>query len=172
MMKDRNVPIMTLIILTSLAAIIVYGCGRGVIEDEIVTPPGGPVISDLGPAWITVDTTSMDSDIVSLEVSWTTDVPSTTKLIYYFGSDESGTAYSTEVTTLSLTHEVKIIVGSPEFCYRALSKNAASKETISALDSPVLYIVMGTTTFDADKGYVSGPECSRAGLKLRQCANP
>lgn len=149
-MDKRKILIPILFLVAASVSFVIYGCGSGVVGGG---GGGGtaPIITNLGPAWIDVITTPVSSDIVSLEVSWTTDVPSTTKLLYYFGTDESTTLYSTEETTLTLTHEVTVIVGSPEFCYQAASKNAAGRETISVLRSPVMYLTMSATLgSDAD----------------------
>lgn len=145
-MKDRNVPVLTLFVMIFFVAIIVYGCGRGVIEDEIVVPPGGPLITELGPFSVTVDTGPTYSQLCTIEISWITDVPSTTKVIYYLATSETGAALSTESLSLTISHIATITAFSDDFCYRAVSRNAASKESVSGLDSPVMYVVLSATT--------------------------
>jgi|GEM_PF-3371448 len=157
-MNKKSILVLSALLALVLAIPLIWGCGEGVkSDDDEPSPSAGPTLSEVGPKtlWVVNSPIGVTPSIItSIEVSWKTDVPATTKLIYYCSTMETGTMFVTEETTLTMTHEVVVTgLSSEEFCFRAASKNQAGQETISGLDSPVLYLLMsppGVSSVDAD----------------------
>lgn len=142
-MRSKEMIILALLLVVLAVAAIIHGCGEGVLTD--FEEAKGPVITNLGPVSVTVATTPVSSQLCTIEISWVTDVPATTKVIYFLTPDGSGVPATYESLALVTTHIATITAFSDDFSYRAASMNSNGWEVLSSVDTPIRYVTMAST---------------------------